>query len=75
MTVRLTLARAALIAFITLAFVLAPSIGYLAIQEQNWPARMIMLAVLSGAMCSFWALAVVREHVRRAARRLAVVTR
>lgn len=69
MTVRLLLARAALVTFMTLAFVTAPSIGHLAIQEGNWPARAIMLTILVGTLCSYFAAAAARDHARRAARR------
>ena len=62
-------ARASLVAFITLAFVLASSVGNLAIEGRNWPARVVMLVVLGGVMCSVYALAAAREHARRSSRR------
>jgi len=57
-------ARAALVGFVVLALVLAPSIGHLAIQEHNWPARVIMLIILAGVWCSCFALAAARAPRR-----------
>lgn len=59
-------ARTALVSFTVLAFVLAPSVGHLAIQEHNWPARVIMLIVLAGIWVSIFALAAAREHAEGA---------
>lgn len=64
-TLALMTARAAFVAFVTLAVVLAPSIGHLAIQERDWPARVVMLTVLAGVWCSFYALAGARAQARR----------
>lgn len=61
-TIALLAARAALVGFVSLALVLAPSIGHLAIQERDWPARVIMLIVLAGVWCSCFALAAARAH-------------
>lgn len=62
MTIRMLLARASLITFVVLAFVLAPSIGHLAIQERDWPARVAMLVILAGVWCSYFALAAAHAH-------------
>lgn len=61
-TVRLMLARAALVSFATLAFVLGSSVGHLAIQERNWPARVVLLVILAGVWCSCFALAAARAR-------------
>jgi hypothetical protein len=61
-TLALMTARAAFVAFVTLAVLLAPSIGHLAIQEHNWPARVIMLTILAGVWFSYFALAAARAH-------------
>lgn len=61
-TMALLAARAALVGFVVLAISLAPSIGHLAIQEHNWPARVVMLIVLAGVWCSFFALAAARAR-------------
>lgn len=66
-TLALMFARAGLVAFVTLALVLAPSIGHLAIQERNWAARAVMLTVLAGVWCSYVALAAARAHTRHLA--------
>jgi hypothetical protein len=63
--VALLAARAALVGFVALALVLAPSIGHLAIQEHNWPARVVMLTILAGVWCSYFALAAARAHQPR----------
>jgi len=60
--VALLAARAALVSFVALALVLAPSVGHLAIQEHNWPARVIMLTIFVGVWCSCFALAAARAH-------------
>ena len=64
-TVALLAARTALVGFVSVALVLAPSIGHLAIQEHNWPARVIMLIILAGVWCSYFALAAARAHQPR----------
>jgi len=61
-TVALLFARAALVSSVAIALVLAPSIGHLAIQEHDWPARVVMLTVLAGVWCSWFALAAARAH-------------
>jgi len=63
--VALLTARAVLVGFVALALVLAPSVGHLAIQEHNWPARVIMLIVLAGVWSSYFALAAARAHQPR----------
>ena len=63
--VALLAARAALVGFVVLALVLAPSVGHLAIQEHNWPARVAMLLVFAGVWCSYFALAAARAHACR----------
>lgn len=61
-TVALLAARAALVGFVALALVLAPSVGYLAIKEHDWPARIVMLTVLAGVWCSYFAVAAAHAH-------------
>ncbi|MFB9687727.1 hypothetical protein [Amycolatopsis plumensis] len=68
--IRLMVARASLISFVTLALVLGSSVGHLAIQERNWPARIVMLTILAGIWCSFFALAAVHAHSPRQLRRM-----
>lgn len=47
------IARLALISFVTLALVLAPSVGYMAVWEGDWTARGIMLTILVFTWLSF----------------------
>lgn len=65
----LALARVSLISFVTLAFVLGSGIGHLAIQERNWPARIVLLIILAGIWCSIFALAAAHARSPRQRRR------
>lgn len=47
------MARLALITWVSLALILAPSVGYMAIWEADWTARGIMVFILAAAWLSF----------------------
>lgn len=58
--------RASLVGCIATALVLAPSFGHAAIQEHNWPARLVLAGLLFGVWCSFFGYCASRAHVRSA---------
>jgi hypothetical protein len=62
---QLLAARAALVSLIAVTLFLGPSFGHLAIQDGNWPARLVMAGLLAGIWSAFFAYAAARERARR----------
>lgn len=62
--VLLLAARAALVSFVAVTLVLAPSLGHAALYEPySWAARLVMLVCLAGTWVSVFALGAARARV------------
>ena len=64
-TLLVALARAGVVGFATLALVLSESIAHAALYEHSWPARIVLVTVLAGLLCSVIGLGGAKDRARR----------